>query len=224
MKRFVLLLIAVMLFGYSNVVLASFGVNQDIETFEGATFPPPGWATICGNDPGSPYGCWAQQTASTYVSTAGFSGNAAACIYGDYSLSTKLITPAFSTEGFTEVKIEFSGYFYFYDGYANKCDLQYSTNGGSTWNTLKTWDWYGNPATESINLPADALGKPSVMLQWDRYTPSYPYYYALVDNVKLTAPTAPPASIPTLSEWGMIFMSLMMAGSAIWIIRRRQAS
>jgi hypothetical protein len=32
------------------------------------------------------------------------------------------------------------------------------------------------------------------------------------------------ASIPTLSEWGMIFMSLMMAGTAIWRMRRRQAS
>ena len=30
-----------------------------------------------------------------------------------------------------------------------------------------------------------------------------------------------PAAIPTLSEWGMIFMSLMLAGSAFWVIRRR---
>jgi uncharacterized repeat protein (TIGR02543 family) len=29
--------------------------------------------------------------------------------------------------------------------------------------------------------------------------------------------------IPTLSEWGMIIMSLMLAGSAIWMMRRRQA-
>lgn len=30
--------------------------------------------------------------------------------------------------------------------------------------------------------------------------------------------------IPTLSEWGMIIMSLILAGSAIWMIRRRQVS
>lgn len=30
--------------------------------------------------------------------------------------------------------------------------------------------------------------------------------------------------IPTLSEWGMIIMSLMFAGSALWMIRRRQIS
>jgi hypothetical protein len=28
--------------------------------------------------------------------------------------------------------------------------------------------------------------------------------------------------IPTLSEWGMIIMSLLLAGSAIWMMRRRQ--
>jgi hypothetical protein len=31
-----------------------------------------------------------------------------------------------------------------------------------------------------------------------------------------------PTSIPTLSEWGMIIMSLFLAGSAIWMIRSRQ--
>lgn len=30
------------------------------------------------------------------------------------------------------------------------------------------------------------------------------------------------AAIPTLSEWGMILMSLVLAGSAFWMIRRRQ--
>ena len=30
-----------------------------------------------------------------------------------------------------------------------------------------------------------------------------------------------PQSIPTLSEWGMILMALMLAGSALWLIRRR---
>ena len=31
------------------------------------------------------------------------------------------------------------------------------------------------------------------------------------------------AAIPTMNEWGMIFMSLMIAGSALWIISRRQS-
>lgn len=39
-------------------------------------------------------------------------------------------------------------------------------------------------------------------------------------NIDYDAPIAPVA-IPTLSEWGMIIMSLMMAGSAFWMMRRR---
>jgi hypothetical protein len=31
-----------------------------------------------------------------------------------------------------------------------------------------------------------------------------------------------PASVPTMNEWGMIIMSLLIAGSAIWMIQRRQ--
>jgi hypothetical protein len=33
-----------------------------------------------------------------------------------------------------------------------------------------------------------------------------------------------PTPIPTLSEWGMIIFSVLLAGSAIWMMRRRQVS
>lgn len=33
--------------------------------------------------------------------------------------------------------------------------------------------------------------------------------------------TAGAAAIPTMNEWGMIILSLLMAGSALWIIRKR---
>jgi len=35
--------------------------------------------------------------------------------------------------------------------------------------------------------------------------------------------SGPSTSIPTMSEWGMIIMSLILAGSAFWMMRRRQA-
>lgn len=215
MKRSVLFIITAILFGYTNIVFAAFGVNLDTETFEG-TFPPPGWSTSCYNAYGSAYGCWTK--GDGYGTTGGFSGYNAQSIYGDYMLDTSLITPAFSTMGHNRVKLVFSGYFYFYSGYGNICDLQYSTNGGSTWTTFKTWGAYGNSEEESIELPAGALGQANVMLRWLRYTSSYPYYYAVVDNVRLIDP----ASIPTMNEWGMIFMTLLLAGSAVWMIRKRQ--
>jgi hypothetical protein len=40
---------------------------------------------------------------------------------------------------------------------------------------------------------------------------------------KIKAETQP-TGIPTLSEWGMIIMSLLLAGSAIWVIKRRQTA
>jgi hypothetical protein len=220
MKRLVLFLIALLLLGNSNIVFADFRVNGDTEDFEG-TFPPPGWTVTIYNDYGSNYGGWAQGTG--YGSGAGFSGNQAQSIYGDYMLDTSLISPDFSTVGFSEVNIEFSGYFYFYSGYGNICDLQYSTDFGSNWNTLKTWGDYGSPALEKINLPAEALGQANVRIRWRRYTSSYPYYYAVIDNVRLTAPTKPEA-IPTLSEWGMIILTVFLGtGSAYYLRRRRLA-
>jgi hypothetical protein len=41
-------------------------------------------------------------------------------------------------------------------------------------------------------------------------------------NLVIKAP--PSENVPTLSEWGMIIMSLLLAGSAIWMIRRRQTA
>jgi hypothetical protein len=46
-----------------------------------------------------------------------------------------------------------------------------------------------------------------------------PFVNTITGDVSLSVV---PTSIPTLSEWGMIFMLLMLAGSAIWMIRRRQ--
>jgi hypothetical protein len=48
--------------------------------------------------------------------------------------------------------------------------------------------------------------------------------YELLDGLTFEAASTPPTPIPTLSEWGMIIFSLMLAGSAIWMMRRRQVS
>ncbi|RJP88644.1 MAG: IPTL-CTERM sorting domain-containing protein [Desulfobacteraceae bacterium] len=43
-----------------------------------------------------------------------------------------------------------------------------------------------------------------------------------LDNVVVQ--TVNYSSIPTLSEWGIVFMSLLLAGSGLWMMRRRQMS
>lgn len=198
-----------------------FGCFGSPETFEG-TFPPPGWSRTVSNNYGSTAGEWDRTLSSSYATGAGFSGYAAGSIYGDYILDTTLSTPSFSTVDVRDAKIEFSGYFYFYSGYGNKCDLQYSINGGATWTTLKTWDTYGSPALESIALPAAALGQPSVILRWDRYSASYPYYYALVDNVNMVCKrvgTSSPA--PATSRWALAVLIVALLQVAVIVLRRR---
>ena len=37
-------------------------------------------------------------------------------------------------------------------------------------------------------------------------------------------PQAPAATVPTLNEWGIIILSLLMAGAALWTMRRREVA
>lgn len=46
--------------------------------------------------------------------------------------------------------------------------------------------------------------------------------YARLDN--FAGMEQQSTAIPTMSEWGMFFMTLMLAGTALWIIRRRRIS
>jgi hypothetical protein len=51
---------------------------------------------------------------------------------------------------------------------------------------------------------------------------TYTANVALALNAEWTGGS--PAAIPTLSEWGIIALSLILAGSALWMIHRRQAA
>jgi hypothetical protein len=43
-------------------------------------------------------------------------------------------------------------------------------------------------------------------------------------NINITYSGTELKSVPTLSEWGMMIMSLLILGSAVWMIRKRQAA
>ena len=49
----------------------------------------------------------------------------------------------------------------------------------------------------------------------------YPCSSGPHDYVMTVSCPGEPEAIPTLSEWGMVILSLLLAGSAIWVIRRR---
>lgn len=59
-----------------------------------------------------------------------------------------------------------------------------------------------NSGTNQTNTPVTNIGNGSILITYE------PTYIA--------------GQIPTLSQWGMILMSVMLAGSALWMIRRRQ--
>jgi hypothetical protein len=42
-----------------------------------------------------------------------------------------------------------------------------------------------------------------------------------LDDVSVTLPPRPPATVPTLTEWSVVLMALLVAGVAAWQIRRR---
>jgi hypothetical protein len=98
-----------------------------------------------------------------------------------------------------------------------------------------------SPQTTSFIIQCDNSGNPVVFnaLTPGTYTidenPGSGWHHqtSLPANVTVTGgqttnfsiTNAPNATgIPTLSEWGMIIMSLLLAGAAIWMIRRRQTA
>jgi hypothetical protein len=89
---------------------------------------------------------------------------------------------------------------------------------------------YGNtvPADQS---PVTGSADTAVSAPITSLTPGTTYHFRVVAqnasgttngaDMTFSTEAAAPVAIPTLSEWGMIIMSLMMAGSAFWMMRRR---
>jgi hypothetical protein len=69
-----------------------------------------------------------------------------------------------------------------------------------------------------VEQPSASNGYTAIVEFDDSQGGSYLY------NINITYSGAETTSVPTLSEWGMIIMSLLLAGSAIWMIRRRQSA
>src|SRR5207244_2734019 len=102
--------------------------------------------------------------------------------------TTIVTSPSFSTIGMTSATLSLNEYFASYVGDVVVA-IEYSTNGGGSWNTVlshlgagtgsTTWT-VGTPNT-TVALPAGALGQPTVMLRWN-YNSTFGFYWA-IDNV-----------------------------------------
>jgi len=121
---------------------------------------------------------------------------------GSVTLNTFLISPSFSTVGYTAASLNFNHYVYSSTFYDLNAEIDYSIDGGTTWTLLQNYlgmtdgatSWVAGTPTHSLSLPSAALGQPNVMLQWHYYS-NFGFYWA-VDNIEVDG-----AAAPTTFSW-----------------------
>ena len=143
---------------------------------------PYNWAIVAPFD-------WTDVT--VYGDGSNFIGTNADLAGSGVNINTVLESPNFSTIGYSAATINFNQYIYSSSIYDVTAEIDYSTNGGSTWNLLAnyfnmtdgTTSWSSGTPTHSLALPIDAIGQPSVMVRFN-YQSIYGFYWA-VDNVEV---------------------------------------
>ena len=122
------------------------------------------------------------RTINTTSASGGF-----AIIDSDYfgsggSEDCDLISPILDLSDFTNVTFEFEHYFN--AGYGGYGDVQYSVDGGTTWEILESWESSDtdNAQLESYDLTAEASGNNQVQFKF-HWTGSWSWYWAVDDVV-----------------------------------------
>jgi uncharacterized protein YjdB len=134
---------------------------------------PPGYSGASLSGDGTPY---MQAAPDAYVGTT----------------NTNFVSPSFSTVGYSAATLTYNQNFHTYSGDATVA-VEYSIDGGSTWSTLYNQlgtyvggtTWSASVPTNTVTLPAAAIGQSNVMLRWN-YVSYYGYYWT-IDNIKLNA-------------------------------------
>jgi uncharacterized protein YjdB len=112
---------------------------------------------------------------------------------GGISTNTTLISPSFSTVGYGSATLTFNEFIISDASYDMQAQVEYSTNGGSSWNLLHDElntinggsSWSASSPDVAVPLPAGALGHPDVKLRWV-YNSNFGFWWA-VDNIKVKA-------------------------------------
>ena len=112
-------------------------------------------------------------------------------------LNTSLLSPSFSTVGYTSATLTYNYYCRSDASYDYNAEVDYSLDGGGTWSLLYDYyntttgstSWVASSPDRTISLPGAMLGQPNVMIRFWYYT-NYGWYWA-VDNVVITGSTAP---------------------------------
>ena len=152
---------------------------------------PAGW--VIGNT-GAPATIWQYTTGTTlfFPGIGNFSLNGTRFAYANSdaggqgsTTNTTLTSPVFSTVGYSSLSVSFQQFIVLDSGSGA---VEISTNGGTTWTPVATYDSDVNPpATSTINLNS-YLNRPSVQLRW-HYTDDWGYLWA-IDNIAFTGTPA----------------------------------
>ena len=113
------------------------------------------------------------------------------------TLNTYLYSPVFSTVGYTSASLSFNHYIHSSTFYDYNAEIDYSTDGGVTWNVLQDYlgmtdgstTWGAATPTHILTLPSGALGQPNVQLVWHYYS-SFGFQWA-VDNIEVDGAASP---------------------------------
>jgi PKD repeat protein len=95
-----------------------------------------------------------------------------------------LITPAMDCGSYTDVRLLFTHYFDYIDGYGDDhAIVDVSGDGGLTWNNVVNWTGDSRSGLEELAVGAWADGKSAVKFRFT-YTGNYDYYWG-IDNIQV---------------------------------------
>lgn len=135
-------------------------------------------------------------TNGQYLASQGNSGEG-------YSFTFRFSTPL-SAFGFNWGASDYTWTLTAYDSNDNQLD------------SMQVPPTHGSNAGDFFGLSANSIAYATIAF-------TSPSDYVMIDNFTYQIGSSiTPTSIPTMNEWGMILMSLILAASAIWIIRKSQ--
>ncbi len=188
MKRRFMITVVIVLFvitlnAQSNV--KSFILSED---FSGQTLPD-GWKNIDNTD--NEAGVWLFNNPGQKEIHTKTAGNGFAIFDSDYlgnddkAEDADLITPVIDCSSKEHVTLIFEHYFK--DGYGGACKLYVSSDGGTNWTLVKSWDSSTeNAATEKIDITEYAAGKSEVKVKWN-WQGNFSYFWA-IDDISIYEP------------------------------------
>jgi hypothetical protein len=178
----------------------TFYCNAPTEGFESGI--PPSWQVVDNAGNGVVWGSLADcGEAGNYTNGSGDVACASSDIAGTVEFDTELRTPVFSLDGVATAQLSYTANYQNLAG-SDFLDLDISSDGGSTWSPLLSWNedhgaFRAQPGEDVAYDLSAYLGMSNLMLRWHYYDPNSGDWdwYAQVDDVALACSVQAPPDI-----------------------------